>query len=105
MDTHCYNVHFCIFVFFPVDIPQVLVIQQEMREWRSNLDQNAPEPLYIKEEQEELWSSQEGQYLEGPEKSPFPGAPVKGDSQKGQQQSYPSILNGTNILHCVLKGF
>ncbi|KAL6100305.1 rims2 [Pungitius sinensis] len=32
---------------------------EEQQDWNSSLDQEDPEPLYIKEEQEELWTSQE----------------------------------------------
>ncbi|CAJ1082898.1 zinc finger protein 180-like [Xyrichtys novacula] len=51
------------------DVQQVLVIQEEVsleqQDRSSYLDQvDPPEPLHIKEEQEEQWSSQEGEQLQ-----------------------------------------
>ncbi|XP_049457548.1 zinc finger protein 32-like [Epinephelus fuscoguttatus] len=55
------------------DVQQLLVVKEEVspeqQEWNSSLDQEDPEPPYIKEEQEELWSSQEGEQLQGLEEA------------------------------------
>ncbi|XP_028286140.1 zinc finger protein 250-like [Parambassis ranga] len=42
----------------PADIQQVLVIKEEVP-WSPSPDQQGPEPLHIKEEPEQLWTSQE----------------------------------------------
>ncbi|KAM8729224.1 uncharacterized protein AB9X84_026547 isoform 1-T1 [Acanthopagrus schlegelii] len=55
---------------FPADVQQLLVIKEEVSpEWSPRLDQKDPEPLHIKEEQEELWTSQEGEQLHGLEEA------------------------------------
>lgn len=76
MDTG-YNVLVCIFVFFSAGTQQVLVINKEQQECKSSLGH-----LHIKEEREELWSSQAGQFLEGSEKSALPVVLVEGESQE-----------------------
>ncbi|XP_070814135.1 zinc finger and SCAN domain-containing protein 21-like [Chaetodon trifascialis] len=59
----------------------------EQQDWSPSLDQEDPAELpHIKEEQEELWSSQEGEQLPGPEeaditKSTFPPVPVKSEEE------------------------
>ncbi|XP_020496263.3 gastrula zinc finger protein XlCGF57.1-like [Labrus bergylta] len=59
------------------DIQQLMVrneeeVPSEQQEMSSRLDQeDPPEPPHIKEEQEELWSSQEGEQLQGPEEADF----------------------------------
>ncbi|XP_078112516.1 uncharacterized protein LOC144521782 [Sander vitreus] len=78
------------------DVQQLLVVKAEVppeqQEWSSSLDQEDPEPPpHIKEEQEELWTSQEGEQLQGLEeadiKFPFTSVPVKSeedDEEKAQ---------------------
>nr|XP_033933527.1 zinc finger protein 184-like [Pseudochaenichthys georgianus] len=73
------------------DIQQLVVVKVEVppeqQEWSSSLDQEDPEPLpHIKEEQAELWSSQEGEQLQGLEevditKSTFTPVPVKSEKE------------------------
>eukprot|EP00064_Thunnus_orientalis_P017307 superscaffoldBa00003645_g17388 len=54
------------FIFsLPLDVRKVIVGEEEQRERSSSLDQEDPEPPHIKEEQEELWTSQEGEQLQG----------------------------------------
>ena len=53
---------------FPADVQQLLVIKEEVP-WSSSLDQQDPEPVHIKEEEEELWSRQEGEQLHGQEET------------------------------------
>ncbi|XP_071355567.1 zinc finger protein 665-like [Trachinotus anak] len=53
------------------DVRQLLVSEEEQQDWSSSLDQEDPDPPHIKEEQEELWSSQEGEQLQGLEEADF----------------------------------
>ncbi|XP_074487718.1 uncharacterized protein LOC141765555 isoform X1 [Sebastes fasciatus] len=78
------------------DDPQLLAIKEEVlseqQEWRTSLDQQDPEPPHIKEEQEELWSSQEGEQLKGLEedditKFPFTAVSVKSEDEEKAQSS------------------
>ncbi|XP_033982616.1 zinc finger protein 135-like, partial [Trematomus bernacchii] len=76
---------------------QQLVVKEEVppeqQEWSSSLDQEDPEPPpHIKEEQEELWISQEGEQLQGLEeaditKSTFTPVPVKSEDDEEKPQS------------------
>ncbi|XP_037651617.1 zinc finger protein 260-like isoform X7 [Sebastes umbrosus] len=78
------------------DVQQLLVVKEEVppeqQEWSSNLDQEDPEPPHIKEEREELWTSQEGEQLQGLEeaditKFPFTPVPVKSEEDEKNPQS------------------
>ncbi|XP_034065741.1 zinc finger and SCAN domain-containing protein 12-like isoform X2 [Gymnodraco acuticeps] len=79
------------------DVQQLVVVKEEVppeqHEWISSLDQEHPEPPpHIKEEQEELWSSQEGEQLQGLEeaditKSTFTPVPVKSEDDEEKPQS------------------
>ncbi|XP_078112514.1 uncharacterized protein LOC144521781 [Sander vitreus] len=78
------------------DVQQLLVVKAEVppeqQEWSSSLDQEDPEPPpHIKEEQEELWTSQEGEQLQGLEeadiKFPFTSVPVKSEEDEEKAQS------------------
>ncbi|XP_028440187.1 zinc finger and SCAN domain-containing protein 12-like [Perca flavescens] len=78
------------------DVQQLSVVKAEVppeqQEWSSSLDQEDPEPPpHIKEEQEELWTSQEGEQLQGLEEADikflFTSVPVKSeedDEEKAQ---------------------
>nr|XP_033493254.1 zinc finger protein 260-like [Epinephelus lanceolatus] len=80
------------------DVQQLLVVKEEVppeqQEWISSLDQEDPEPPYIKEEQEELWSSQEGEQLQGLEETDinFTFTPVKNE-HKGDEIPQSSQLH------------
>ncbi|XP_039978078.1 zinc finger protein 570-like [Xiphias gladius] len=73
----------------PADVQQLLVSKEEappeQQEWSPSLDRaEPPEPPHIKEEQEELWTSQEGEQLQGLEeadinKFSFTPVPVKSE--------------------------
>ncbi|XP_031694988.1 zinc finger protein 594-like [Anarrhichthys ocellatus] len=75
------------------DVQQLLVVKEEVppeqQEWSSSLDQEDPEPPHIKEEQEELWTSQEGEQLQGLEEADikFTFTPVKSEDDEEEAQS------------------
>ncbi|XP_038580268.1 zinc finger protein 135-like isoform X2 [Micropterus salmoides] len=89
----------------PSDVRKVIVGEQQ--EWSPNLDQeDPPGPPYIKEEPEELCSSQEGEQLPGLEeaditKFPFTPVPVKSEEddeekpQSSQLHQSPTALMET----------
>ncbi|XP_059204537.1 zinc finger protein 32-like [Centropristis striata] len=77
------------------DSQQLLVDNEEMtseqQDWSSSLDQEDPEPPQIKEEQEELWISQEGEQLAGLEEADLTNeqitlVTVKSDSEEESSQ-------------------
>ncbi|XP_034432176.1 gastrula zinc finger protein XlCGF57.1-like isoform X3 [Hippoglossus hippoglossus] len=55
-------------VVCPADIQQLMVNKEEVppeqQQWSLLVDQEDPEPLHIKEEQEEPWTNQEGEQLQ-----------------------------------------
>ncbi|XP_075931691.1 uncharacterized protein LOC142931583 isoform X3 [Anarhichas minor] len=73
------------------DLPQLLVNNEEIQqqEWSSSLDQEDPDTPHIKEEQEELWTSQEGEQLQGLEEADikFLFTPVKSEDDEEEAQS------------------
>uniref|UniRef100_A0A672ZFL9 C2H2-type domain-containing protein n=1 Tax=Sphaeramia orbicularis TaxID=375764 RepID=A0A672ZFL9_9TELE len=71
------------------DVQQLLVVEEvcsEQQEWNSIVDQKepAPEPPHIKEEQEELWTSQEANITK------FPSTPVPVKSKDDDEKKVKS---------------
>ncbi|XP_078123378.1 uncharacterized protein LOC144528577 [Sander vitreus] len=77
------------------DVQQLSVVKEEVapeqQECSSGVDQQEPEPPpHIKEEQEERWSSQEGEQLQGLEEADitkYPFTPVKSEDDEEEAQS------------------
>uniref|UniRef100_UPI0037E8111D zinc finger protein 665-like n=1 Tax=Semicossyphus pulcher TaxID=241346 RepID=UPI0037E8111D len=78
------------------DFQQLLVSKEELppeqQEWSPSLKQEDTKPPHIKEEQEELWISQEGEQLQGLEeadtnKFPFTIVTVKSEDDEEKPQS------------------
>ncbi|XP_070708311.1 LOW QUALITY PROTEIN: zinc finger protein 771-like [Pempheris klunzingeri] len=86
------KVHLHSLVFL-ANVQQLLVIKEEdPLQWSPNLEQKHPEPLHIKEEQDEVWTSQEGEQLnrlEEPDITRFPSTavPVKSEDEEKPQSS------------------
>ncbi|XP_062291805.1 zinc finger and SCAN domain-containing protein 31-like [Scomber scombrus] len=81
---------------FPADVQQLFESREEVspeqQEWSSSLDQEDAEPPHIKEEQEELWTSQEGEQLQGLKEADitkfiFTPVPVRSKGDEGKPQS------------------
>ncbi|XP_036949845.1 zinc finger and SCAN domain-containing protein 31-like [Acanthopagrus latus] len=77
------------------DVQQLLVIKEKV-EWSSSLDQQDPPELpHIKEEQEELWTRQEGEQLPGLEEADtrFTLSPVTVKSEEDEEELQSSQLH------------
>ncbi|XP_044027986.1 zinc finger protein 420-like isoform X2 [Siniperca chuatsi] len=83
-------------------------VPPEQQNWSPSLDQD-PEPPHIKEEQEELWISQEGELLRGLEeaditKFPFTPVPVKSEEDEEKPQSSQLHQSQTELMETGANG-
>ena len=75
------------------DVQQMLVVKEEVPpEWSPNLDQDDPQPQQMKQEQEELWTSQEAEQLDDLREADIIGfpsttVPVKSEDLDTQRHS------------------
>ncbi|XP_053302789.1 gastrula zinc finger protein 5-1 isoform X1 [Pleuronectes platessa] len=83
----------------PADIQQLMVIKEEVppeeQQWSPLVDQEDPEPPHIKEEQEEPWTNQDGQQLQGLEEADikFTLTPVAVKSEEDEEKLKSSKLH------------
>ena len=81
------------------DVQRPMVIKEEVHpEWSPNGDQK--NPLQIKEEQEELWISQEGEQLDGLQEADiirFPSTAVPVKSEDLDTHHHPQANNNENV--------
>ncbi|XP_078101497.1 uncharacterized protein LOC144514190, partial [Sander vitreus] len=82
---------FVCVIALPSDVQKVIVSEEQQQEWSSSLDQEDTKPPQIKEEQEELRISQDGEQLQGLEeadvtKFPFTLVPVKSEDDEEKPQ-------------------
>lgn len=90
----------CPCQLFSADTHHLLVRTEEVspkqQDWSSSLDQeDPPEPRHIKEEEEELWSGQDGeqiQEMEEAEETKFALVPVKSEDHEGSGEN--NVLEG-----------
>ncbi|XP_060923054.1 oocyte zinc finger protein XlCOF22-like [Limanda limanda] len=81
------------------DVQQLMVIKEEVspeqQQWSSLVDQEDPEPPHIKEEQEEPWTNQDGQQLQGLEEADikFTFTPVAVKSEEDEEEQKSSKLH------------
>ena len=86
----------CVSVF-AADVQQLSGIKEEvLHEWSCQLHQEDPELLHIKKEEEEVWTSQEGEQLHGQEETDisrfsFTAAPVKTEDDEEKPQFSPVL--------------
>ncbi|CAB1445549.1 unnamed protein product [Pleuronectes platessa] len=80
-------------------IQQLMVIKGEVppeeQQWSPLVDQEDPEPPHIKEEQEEPWTNQDGQQLQGLEEADikFTLTPVAVKSEEDEEKLKSSKLH------------
>ncbi|XP_037651331.1 uncharacterized protein LOC119503561 [Sebastes umbrosus] len=84
------------------DVQQLLVVREEdpteQQEWSLSLDQEDPDPPHIKEEPEDLWTSQEGEQLqwlqEADIKFPFTSVHVKSEENDEEKAQSSQLHEG-----------
>ncbi|XP_028427323.1 zinc finger protein 699-like isoform X2 [Perca flavescens] len=80
----------------PSDVQKVIVGEEHQQEWSFGLDQEDTKPLHIKEEQDELWTSQDVEQLQGLEEayiSKFPPTIVPVKSEDDEEVPWFSQLH------------
>ncbi|CAB1461009.1 unnamed protein product, partial [Pleuronectes platessa] len=83
----------------PADVHQLMVIKEEVppeqQQWSPLVEQEIPEPPHIKEEQEEPWTNQDGQQLQGLEEADikFTLTPVAVMSEEYEEKLKSSKLH------------
>ncbi|XP_062260735.1 zinc finger protein 2-like [Platichthys flesus] len=83
----------------PADVQQLMVIKEEVppeqQQWSPLVDQEDPDPPYIKEEQEQPWTTQDGQQLQGLEEADikFTLTPVDVRREVDEEKLNPSKLH------------
>ncbi|XP_047194666.1 gastrula zinc finger protein XlCGF57.1 [Hippoglossus stenolepis] len=83
----------------PADVQQLMVNKEEappeQQQWSPLVDQEDPEPPHIKEEQEEPWTNQDGQQLQGLEEADikFTLTPVAVKSEEDEEKLKSSKLH------------
>ncbi|XP_053276617.1 uncharacterized protein LOC128438187 isoform X1 [Pleuronectes platessa] len=83
----------------PADVQQLMVNKEEappeQQQWSPLVDQEDPEPPHIKEEQEEPWTNQDGQQLQGLEEADikFTLTPVAVKSEEDEEKLKSSTLH------------
>ncbi|CAB1418669.1 unnamed protein product [Pleuronectes platessa] len=93
-----YHYHHNVMVY-PADFQQVIVnkddVPPEEQQWSRLVDQEDPEPPHIKEEQEEPWTNQDGQQLQGLEEADikFTLTPVTVKSEEDEEKLKSSKLH------------
>ncbi|XP_017261174.1 zinc finger X-chromosomal protein isoform X6 [Kryptolebias marmoratus] len=80
----CFSCSECV---VPADVQMVQIKEEAPEEQRPDVDQQDPEPLHIKEEEEELWTSLEGEQLSVKEETDatsfsFPAVPLKSEDDE-----------------------
>ncbi|XP_070404465.1 uncharacterized protein [Nothobranchius furzeri] len=76
------------------DVPQLVLVKEEAPEEQSaGVDQQDPEHLHIKEEQEELWTSLEGEHLCLKEETEAVGFPVTAVSIKSEDDEEKPLVS------------
>ncbi|XP_054590785.2 zinc finger protein ZFP2 isoform X1 [Nothobranchius furzeri] len=81
------------------DVPQLVLVKEEAPEEQSaGVDQQDPEHLHIKEEQEELWTSLEGEHLCLKEETEAVGFPVTAVSIKSEDDEEKPLVSQLHPL-------
>ncbi|XP_051246668.1 zinc finger and SCAN domain-containing protein 12 [Dicentrarchus labrax] len=85
MSWHCF-----IHQALPSNDIKQIIIKEEQQEWSPSEHQEDPEPPHIKEEQEEVRTSQEGEQLQG---FTFTPVPVKSEDDDDEEKPQSSQLH------------
>ncbi|XP_060929479.1 zinc finger protein 572-like [Limanda limanda] len=87
----------------PADVQQLMVIKEEVppeqQQWSPLVDPEDPEPPHIKEKQEEPWTNQDGQQLQGLEEADikFTLTPVAVKSEEDEEELKLSKLHPSEM--------